>query len=166
MENPITQLQRRRIEADILYKVFQVCKDKFGEEKAMSIIRDTTRRDAFRAGQAFASKAPDGPSLAHFTTVRDIWRAGGSIDVANEELTEDSWSFDIVRCGYHDAYREMGFPQEFCFAVSCARDHAFAAGYSHHLRLERPNVISRGAPACHFRFYWEEEAEDLTAPVI
>jgi len=152
----MTQLERRRIEAEILVQVYETLTDRLGTDQALAVITETTERAARQAGAAFAASAPDGPSLEHFATVIDVWRAGGALDFEDERLERGQWSFAVTRCSYADLYiHDMGLAPDLAFALSCARDAAFAAGYHPRLRLERSPTIAQGSSACLFRFVWD-----------
>lgn len=145
---------RRAIEAEFAHRVYAATLPSLGRNVALRVLNDAIDGAAQEAGRAFAAKAPEGPSLAHFATVVNLWRAGGALDIADTVLTQDTLSFSVTRCGYMEMYAEMGLPQVLHATLSCRRDAAFAAGYSPLLKLDRPATISDGALACLFRFTW------------
>jgi len=151
----LPQLQRRRIEAEILAEAYaELCMD-MPAHKALGIIERTCARAARGAGQSFAASAPEGPSLRHFSGVVDIWRTGGALDIVHERLDGAAFSLTVTRCGYAALYLDdMDLAPELAFALSCIRDAAFAEGYSPKLRLVRSPTIIQGAPACEFRYEW------------
>jgi hypothetical protein len=155
-EPDISLLARRRIEAAVLADVYAVLVGRLGREAALAVIEETVARAAREAGQAFAASAPEGPSLGHFAAVAGLWRQGGALAMANERQEADRLTFDVVRCRYAEAYREMGLPDELATRLSCLRDHAFVAGYSPKLHLDRPATIASGATHCPFTFTWED----------
>ncbi len=140
----------------MLAEVYAVLLERLGREAALAVIEETVARAAREAGRAFAASAPGGPSLAHFASVADLWQAGGALAIADRRQGPDCLSFDVVRCRYAEAYREMGLPEELATRISCLRDHAFVAGYSPNLRLDRPGTIASGAATCPFTFTWED----------
>ena len=146
---------RRTIEAELAHRIFTAALSTLSEAGALSILNTAIDAAAREAGQAFAAKAPNGPSLAHFAQVLDLWQAGGALSITDIRQGDDSLDFTVTRCGYMEMYHEMGLPTVLHATLSCRRDAAFAAGYSPHLRLERPQTISEGAPGCLFRFRWE-----------
>jgi hypothetical protein len=151
----ITQMERRRIEAEQALRMYEALTDEFGKNKALEIIGRVSAAAAFEHGRELAAKAPEGePSLKHFATIMDVWRAGEALDFKDERLSGDEWSFVVTRCGYVDLYREMGLPGELAYKISCIRDEHLARGYSQRLRLERPGVVALGASSCSFRFIW------------
>ncbi len=152
---PISMLEQRRIEAAALARVYRNVRERRGDDEALHMVRLAAEIDAREAGKAFAAQAENGPSLAHFATIVDRWRGEGVLDIEDFELTDTQLSFTVVRCGYVEAYLEMGLPQELAPALSCCRDEPFGQGYSPRLRLERPHVIAEGAASCPFTFVWE-----------
>ncbi|WP_461209600.1 L-2-amino-thiazoline-4-carboxylic acid hydrolase [Desulfocurvus sp. DL9XJH121] len=152
----VTQLDRRRIEAELLIQTYHILCERMPEPEALDIIRETTSAAAVSAGQAFARTAPGGPSLIHFATVVDLWRAGGALDVTDGDLTDREFRPCVTRCSYAELYiKELGLSPELAAALSCSRDFAFAAGYSPRLTLERPSTIASGGSCCDFRFRWD-----------
>ncbi|EHJ46656.1 hypothetical protein DFW101_0639 [Solidesulfovibrio carbinoliphilus subsp. oakridgensis] len=155
-EPEATFLAKRRIEAALLADVYAVLVGRLGRDAALAVIEETVARAACQAGQAFAASAPEGPSLQHFAAVADQWQQGGALAIANKRQEADGLSFDVVRCCYAEAYREMGLPDELATRISCLRDQAFVAGYSPKLHLDRPTTIASGATHCPFTFTWED----------
>jgi hypothetical protein len=146
--------ERRAIEAELAKRIFDAALPTLGQAGALALLNTAIDQAATEAGQAFAAKAPDGPSLAHFAQVLDLWQAGGALTLADIRQDADKLDFTVTRCGYMEMYGEMGLPAVLHATLSCRRDAAFAAGYSQNLRLERPQTISEGAPGCIFRFRW------------
>jgi hypothetical protein len=151
----VTLLEKRRIEAALLAETYAVLTEKLGRDTALSLIEDIVRKAALEAGKAFAAAAPGGPGLDHFSAVADAWQAGGALTIENVVRQSNVFSFDVTRCRYAEAYREMGLPEELATRISCLRDGAFVAGYSEKLRLSRPETIASGARRCPFTFTWE-----------
>jgi len=148
-------IERRAVEAELLMRVYDNARLSQGADVALDILKRVVDQAAFEAGQAFAAEAPSGtPSIAHFATVVDRWRAGGVLDIEDISATQVGLSFSVVRCGYMQMYTDMGIPPQFHSVLSCRRDAAFAEGYSSFLRLERPLVIGQGGKTCEFRFFW------------
>jgi hypothetical protein len=154
----IPQLERRVIEAAMLRRLKQEIERRYGADAATEIVLDAVRTAALEAGRQFAESAPEGPNLAHFATIIKSWTQGGALDIAEEDLRGDHFTFAVTRCGYVQAYAEMGLDGEFAKLVSCSRDEIFAQGYSPHLKLSRSRTIAQGAPACMFAFRWDEES--------
>ncbi|OLN31253.1 L-2-amino-thiazoline-4-carboxylic acid hydrolase [Desulfovibrio sp. DV] len=152
----VTLLEKRGIEAAMLADVYAVLTERLGRDAALAIIEETVARSAFAAGQAFAATAPDGPTLAHFATVANLWQRGEALCIENVRQTSERLSFDVTRCRYAESYRAMGLPEELVMRISCLRDGAFAAGYSPALAFSRPATIASGASSCPFTFTWND----------
>ena len=151
----VSQIERRRIEAGFSARLHEILSEDFGHEKSLEIIGGASAREAFDMGRMLSESAPGNvPSLEHFSTVMDVWKAGGALDFVDVRLDENVWSFTVVRCAYADLYQDMGLPAGLAYNVSCIRDEHLARGYSDRLRLERSKTIVQGASACEFRFVW------------
>ena len=152
----VKQIDRRRIEAEILAETYAALLQHMPKAEALEVIREATSTAARRAGEAFSETAPHGPGLEHFSTVVDVWRAGGALNIEDAALGDGVFRLVVTRCGYADLYmNEMGLPRELAEALSCSRDAAFAAGYSPRLSMKRPETIAGGAKRCEFIFRWK-----------
>ncbi|WP_462327285.1 L-2-amino-thiazoline-4-carboxylic acid hydrolase [Desulfobaculum sp.] len=155
---PLSQLERRRVEAQMMARMFAVLSQRFGDEKALALIGEAVDAEAEAAGKRFAAAAPNGPSLEHFATFIDLMRAGNALDIDRREIQGDVFALDITRCQYAHMYiKEMGLSPELAWTISCRRDLAFAKGYSPHLQLARATTISTGGGMCPFRYVWTED---------
>ena len=156
MQKSTSLLERRLIEAEMLAAVYEALCGSHGQETALDVIRRTVETVAYEAGRAFAAAAPDGPGFEHFRTVVELWKGTGALRIENEVVTPNTLRFDVTRCEYVAAYREMGLPPELRGVLSCARDAPFARGYSDRIEFSRPDTIADGKPACGFSFHWRE----------
>jgi hypothetical protein len=71
------------------------------------------------------------------------------------EQTSTTFFFNVTRCPYLDAYRDLGL-QHLGVAFSCCRDEPFARGFNPHLRLERTRTLMEGDAHCDFRYHLGE----------
>jgi len=149
----IPLLAQRRIEAEILARVFQSLSRRLGKEAALEVIREAVEAAAEAAGSEFATRAGGPPSLAHFAGVLDRWREGQALEIEDVLLTENSLTFGVARCAYLELYRSLGLPPALAYTLSCSRDAAFARGYDPAMGFERSPTLAEGAPACVFRFW-------------
>jgi len=153
----ITQLERREIEADMIGLLYAQMCEAMPPEVALGVVRSGLEKTAFKAGQAFARTAPDGPCLEHFSNVVGQWAAGGAVEHQVFEAGVGILRLNIAWCGYVKAYREMGLPDELVRTISCCRDEPFAHGYSSRIELIRTQTIAEGAPHCDFLYRWKED---------
>ncbi|CCO24638.1 L-2-amino-thiazoline-4-carboxylic acid hydrolase [Maridesulfovibrio hydrothermalis] len=153
-EQPVSQLTRRCIEAELYGQLYETITEKLGKEAALEIIAENLRKTAFQAGQEFAALAQE-KSLAHFATVVEIWKKGDAIEVADISIDGNTLSIEVVRCMYQESYRKMGLPEELCRMLSCSRDEPFAKGYSRKIRMERLTTLADGGNHCPFIFHWD-----------
>ena len=148
-------LEMRRIEASALAEMYRTVSEMQGPGAAMMVLRRTLDRLAFAAGREFAKGAPKGvPSLAHFATIVERWKGSGALTIGNLKKGKNDLRFEVTRCAYAEAYKDMGLPDELVRTLSCVRDAPFAQGYSDRLELVRTHTVAEGAPCCDFRFIW------------
>jgi hypothetical protein len=156
---PLPLIERRKIEAELLGPLYETLRRTQGQTQALETIRAAIQPLARIAGARFAANAPEGPSLRHFATVLDLWAQNQAIGIQDARLEGDTLTFRVTACKYAELYSAMGLPPELAAAISCERDLPFAQGYSPSLRMERPDTLLAGRPACLFRFVWTEPAE-------
>jgi hypothetical protein len=139
-------LQQRCIEAKIFKAFLTALEREFGAEKARSLAASVVRDLAFQKGREFRNLHPKGDIGA----LANLWRSfseGGALDIEFIEQTEGCLSFRIKRCGYADAYREMGLADIGCL-LSCDRDEPFLKGFSDKITLNRSRTIMEGGSYC------------------
>ena len=151
----LSMLEKRRIEAEILKEVYETLKESHGEEVARRTIAESVRRSAIEQARAFAAAAPGGTSLKAFQDVMPLWTKGGALEIEVKEQTEQSFTFNVVRCRYAETYKAMGLG-EIGHLLSCNRDGAFCEGYDPKLKLERTQTIMQGASHCDFKYRYDD----------
>ncbi|MDR2199129.1 MAG: L-2-amino-thiazoline-4-carboxylic acid hydrolase [Deltaproteobacteria bacterium] len=142
----ITLLERRRVEAEILKEVFSALTEELGKGKAEKILLETAKRAARRAGEAEAAKENGETGPRSLARVQELWKRGGALDARVLRLDDDHFHYEVVRCGYHEMYKELGM-EDLGYILSCSRDSAFVEGYAPELILERESTIMRGGEA-------------------
>ena len=147
----LSMLEKRKIEAEILKEVYETLKASHGEEVARKTIAESVRRSAIEQARQFAAAAPGGTSLKAFQDVMPLWTKGGALEIEIKEQTEQSFTFNVVRCRYAETYKAMGLG-ETGHLLSCNRDGAFCEGYDPKLKLDRSQTIMQGASHCDFRY--------------
>ena len=148
-------LVRRRIEAEILVRIYRSLTGRIGEKATLEAIGEAVEAAARDAGRAFAGDAPDQPSLEHFATVLARWQEGRALAIEEVSATSEELSFVVTRCAYAELYRSLGLPKALAYTLSCRRDASFAAGYAPQLSLERSPTLVEGSEGCRFRFAWD-----------
>ncbi|NDV24682.1 L-2-amino-thiazoline-4-carboxylic acid hydrolase [Desulfovibrio sp. JC022] len=151
---PVSQISRRLIEAELYGELYETMTEQFGKEKALQIITENLQKSARKSGQAFAASV-DTPNLEHFSTVVEIWEKGDAIEVADVSINDNELTVKVSRCRYQESYREMGLPEELCTLLSCSRDEPFAKGYSDKLSMVRETTLAEGGDCCPFKFVWK-----------
>lgn len=153
----ISQIERRKLEAELIGRLYTELCAAMPPDAALGVILATLEKAAFEAGQEFAKSAPGGPSFEHFKTITDIWGAGGAMEYELLEDTADVFRLNATRCGYAEAYRDMGLPAELVRSLSCNRDAPFARGYSDRLEFTRTMTLAENGPHCDFLYCWKAE---------
>ena len=142
-------LQQRRIEARVIKAFLTELERRFGMETARSIAGSVVRNLASESGREYREIHPRGDIGA----LADLWRSlseGGALDVEFIEQTVDCLKFRIKKCGYAEAYRDMGLADLGCL-LSCDRDEPFLEGFSNgDITLERSRTIMEGESVCEF----------------
>ena len=157
--NEIPVLTKRRLQAAVIQPVYEELVNELGEEKAQRILDTAIRKAAIAEAGEFASKAPDGrTSMRSFIELFEHWTAGGALEVEVTAESDEQFDFDVTRCRYAEAYREMGIAH-IGHLLSCNRDGAFCEGYDSNIKLQREQTIMSGASRCTFRYRYEADAE-------
>lgn len=148
---PVTLLQQRGIEAEVLIPFIRRLEGELGRERAHEIAREVIAEIARQQGRHVAESLGR-DDLQGFTQVKDSWGgAGGDLTIETLRQDDDRLEFDVVGCRFAEMYRQMG-AEDLGFILSCGRDFSLSEGYSADLHLERSQTIMQGAAFCDFRY--------------
>jgi predicted ArsR family transcriptional regulator len=151
MRWPVTLLQQRGIEAEVLIPLIRRLETELGQDRAHAIAREVIAEIAREQGHQVA-EAIGRTDVEGFTHVKDSWGgAGGDLDIETLRQDSERLEFNVVGCRFAEMYRRMG-AEDLGFILSCARDFALSEGYSDTLHLTRTQTIMQGAPYCDFRY--------------
>ncbi|MCA1406372.1 L-2-amino-thiazoline-4-carboxylic acid hydrolase [Ensifer sp. IC3342] len=151
-------LARRKIEARIIAPIYEVMREKIGEELAQSILDTAITRAAIDAGKAFAAKTPGGTSLRTFQELQDLWTQDDALTIEVVKATDEEFHYNVLRCRYAETYREMGLGH-IGHLLSCNRDGVFCTGYDPRITLERTQTVMQGASHCDFKYRLNKTAQ-------
>ena len=151
---PVSQISRRLIEAELYGELYETMTEQFGQERALKAISENLQKSARKAGKNFAASI-NSPNLEHFATVVEIWKKDDAIEVEDISINGNELTIKVIRCRYQESYREMGLPAELCTLLSCSRDEPFAKGYSEKLSMVRETTLAEGGDCCPFKFTWK-----------
>ena len=151
-------LQRRRIEAMILKHVYEVIKERSGEEEARTVIGKAVSNAAIEHGKSMAQALGHAPTLKDFLDIMPLWTKDDALEIEVLEADEEKLNFNVKRCRYAEMYREMGLGN-IGDLLSCNRDGDFCIGYNPNIELTRTQTIMKGASHCDFRYRMKEKAE-------
>ncbi len=99
--------------------------------------------------------------MATFRELYELWTHDGALEIDVLASSPAEFAFDVTRCRYSEAYREMGL-EAIGGILSCNRDGVFCQGYDPRIRLERTRTLMEGASHCDFRYRLEEDGSDPT----
>lgn len=144
-------LQRRRIEALILQQVYEVIRERSGEEEARAVVGQAVSNAAIQNGKAFAEDLGHAPDLDDFADILPLWTKDDALKIEVIEQGKDRFDFNVTRCRYSEMYKSMGLGG-IGDLLSCNRDGDFCIGYSPDMELTRTQTIMQGASHCDFRY--------------
>jgi hypothetical protein len=148
-------LLKRRLQAQVIGPIHAEMVEAFGKEKADAVLDAAVRKAAIAEGQAFAERAPEGKtSMSDFIKLYELWTHDGALEIEVLEASERTFDFNVTRCRYADAYKEMGLGH-IGHLMSCNRDGTFCEGYDPNIQLERKQTIMAGAKTCTFRYRYK-----------
>lgn len=148
---PITLLQQRGIEAEVLIPFIRRLEAEMGRERAHAVAREVIEEIARQQGR-HVSEALGRSDIEGFTHVKESWGgAGGDLTIHTLRQDGEQLDFNVVGCRFAEMYRRMG-AEDLGFILSCQRDFSLSEGYSADLHLERTQTIMQGAPYCDFRY--------------
>ena len=155
----ITLLEQRQIEANVLVPMIKAFQAEFGVEQANAVARKVITELARQHGEAIAAAQGEGNPIEQLASGLSRFSAGGALEMEEVDHSQDTYAFNITRCGYAEFYKKMGVP-ELGFLLSCSRDFALTEGMSPNLQLTRTQTIMQGASHCDFRFRLKSKASE------
>jgi len=154
MTQPLSMLERRRIEAEMLAHVYATLEERLGEEEAKRAVAQAVRRSSTEQARRLAEAAGGETSLQTFVDLQPLWTMDDALEIEVKERTEKTFAFNVTRCRYAEMYKAMGLG-EIGHLLSCQRDGTFCEGYDPKLKLTRTQTIMQGASHCDFRYVYE-----------
>lgn len=158
MDGEIGILARRKIEAGIIAPIYEVMRERLGEEVAQSILDTAITRAAIAAGKSFAAKTPGGTTLRTFQELQDLWTQDDALVIDVTKATDEEFHYNVKRCRYAETYKEMGLGH-IGHLLSCNRDGVFCTGYDPRITLERTQTVMEGASHCDFKYRFDAKAK-------
>lgn len=155
-EMPI--LQRRRIEAMILKHVYEVIRERSGEEEAREVIGKAVSNAAVEHGKGLADSLGRAPDLEDMLAIMPLWTKDDALEIEILDADKGKLDFNVKRCRYSEMYKEMGLGH-IGDLLSCNRDGDFCIGYNPDMELTRTQTIMKGASHCDFRYRMKSKVE-------
>ncbi len=147
MEQHVGILQQRLIEANVIRPFYNALANEFGIERARTLVGQVIGELAFERGRELRKAHPAGD----MAILVELWQTlgrGGALDIDFIKQSQDCLHLRVDRCGYADAYKEMGISTDLGALLSCARDEPLLKGFSDEITLERSRTIMEGAKSC------------------
>ena len=149
-ERPISILQQRRIEANLIKALLPAFERELGREKTRQILTEVIAELARRTGEELRQTVPD-DSLPSLASTWEPWLRDDALETEVLKLSDDAYHFNVTRCRYAEMYAELGL-EELGYTLSCNRDASLVQGFSDRITLTRTQTIMEGAPFCDFRY--------------
>ncbi|MFC6488241.1 L-2-amino-thiazoline-4-carboxylic acid hydrolase [Nitratireductor sp. GCM10026969] len=154
-EMPI--LERRRIEAMLMKHIYEVIRERSGEEEARAVIGQAISNAAIEHGKGFAEELGRTPDLGDFLAIMPNWTREDALQIEVLAADKEELAFNVTRCRYAEMYKEMGLGH-IGDLLSCNRDGDFCIGYNPDMELTRTQTIMKGASHCDFRYRMKPKA--------
>lgn len=159
----IPNLERRRIQGEIIKPIYDELVAEIGESAAQALLARAVRRSVkSEAERAAAAQSAPPEDMTNFnrnfekTYANQGPKAGLDVDIVRSE--ETALEFNVTRCRFVEMYRELGLG-DIAHILSCDRDGQFATAFDPNIRLDRPQTIADGAPTCVFRYSYDKKAD-------
>jgi len=150
MDENISLLGRREIEARLIAPLLEAFGGEFGRDITIEIARRTIIQMAEEQGQQLAVQS-GARGLQEFAGILESWTQDGALEMEVIESNTERLAFNVNRCRYAEMYASL-VCQELGILLSCSRDYAFAAGFNPDIELVRTQTIMDGDRYCDFRF--------------
>ena len=154
----MNRIEKRAIEALAIAPVIREISHRLGKKEALEILRDINQKEAFERGRNMAKEA-EGRTMEFLVEDVATWGEGGVWEMEVLEQTPTTYFFNVLRCPYHEKYRELGL-DEFGVEFSCCRDEPFARGLDPRLKLVRTKTIMEGGDVCDFRYHLSADEQE------
>jgi predicted ArsR family transcriptional regulator len=146
---PISILDRRKIEAQIAGPLIKAFIEEIGEDKALAVVRSVIGKLARQSGMDLA-KALGGNTMADLARGLTAWAKGDAYEMEGTTLSATEYVYNITRCRYAEMYKAIGMA-DLGVILSCGRDFELISGFNPKMKLTRTKTIMEGCDCCDFR---------------
>ena len=146
---PISILERRKIEAQIAGPMIKAFIEEVGEKKASAVVRSVIGKLARQSGTDLA-KALGGNTMADLARGLAAWAKGDAYEMEVITLSKTEYVYNITRCRYAEMYKAIGMA-DLGVILSCGRDFELVSGFNPKMKLTRTKTIMEGCDCCDFR---------------
>lgn len=147
---PISPVEKRRIEADIVKQIYDEMAATYGKTSALNLIRKVITKTSIEEGAQYAREASCDPTPEFYLALMMDWATDGTLEIVPVSASSDHAHFQVRRCLYAEMYQLNGLT-ELGQILSCGRDGTVCSGYNPNITLERTQTIMEGADYCDFR---------------
>jgi predicted ArsR family transcriptional regulator len=144
---PISILDRRKIEAQIAGPLIKAFIEEIGEDKA--VVRSVIGKLARQSGMDLAN-ALGGNTMADLARGLTAWAKGDAYEMEGTTLSATEYVYNITRCRYAEMYKAIGMA-DLGVILSCGRDFELISGFNPKMKLTRTKTIMEGCDCCDFR---------------
>lgn len=148
-------LERRRIEAQLMKRVYETITERSGEDEAKAVIGSAISKSAIDQGKEFADALGRPPTFHDMSEMMIHWTKNDALQIETLHLSDERMDFNVHRCRYSEMYKEMGIGHLGPY-LSCNRDGDFCIGYNPKMKLVRTQTVMTGADYCDFRYSMED----------
>ena len=145
---PISILDRRKIEAQIAGPLIKAFIEEIGEDKALALVRSVIGKLARQSGMDLA-KALGGNTMADLARGLTAWAKGDAYEMEGITLSATEYVYNITRCRYAEMYKAIGMA-DLGVILSCGRDFELISGFNPKMKLTRTKTIMEGWDCCDF----------------
>jgi hypothetical protein len=146
---PISILDRRKIEAQIAGPLIKAFVEELGEDRALAVVRSVIGKLARQSGMDLA-KALGGNTMADLARGLTAWAKGDAYEMEGITLSATEYVYNITRCRYAEMYKAIGMA-DLGVILSCGRDFELISGFNPKMKLTRTKTIMEGWDCCDFR---------------
>ena len=101
MKEPVTILEKRRIQAEVLGPLFDEMVENIGHHQASSILETAIRKAAIKEGRHFRQQSdPSLSTIDNFVALMELWKAGGALEMEVLQQRETRFDFNVNQCRY------------------------------------------------------------------
>ncbi|MCV2872425.1 L-2-amino-thiazoline-4-carboxylic acid hydrolase [Defluviimonas sp. WL0050] len=153
---PVTLMQRVRLQAEVLVPLLRRLRTELGEEAANALVYPVLRSCMKDWISSVASSASSNPTENFYETSEVLANLfEGDVDLEILEHNAKKLDVDVTGCRFADFFRQLGEP-ELGAILTCELDDHIAELSAPTVTLSRSATIMNGAARCPFRYQFKQ----------